>query len=141
LATIDPKTGKPEIIVGKDGSLNKEANFTGNMISTFVHEKGHKGDKKAATPMGEIRAITKQVNDPSFSKSGNDPNATTLSFRQSIGRYAAGNLNKGLETGSIKPAQVNTIINQLNKSPLQESSTLVKEQGKVWASLIYGPNN
>jgi len=41
IASVDTKTGKPNIIVSKSGELNKEANFTGNLISSFVHEKGH----------------------------------------------------------------------------------------------------
>ena len=125
LASVSPETGRANIIVDNNGKVNKEANYTGNMISSFTHEKAHIGDPTAASPMGEIRAITKQVNDPSFSKDGNDPKATTLSYRQAVGSYAAQNLNKGLANQSITLPQANGIINNLNSTPLGNSSILV----------------
>jgi hypothetical protein len=117
-ASINPSTGQGKIVVDNNGNVNKEANFTGNMISSFEHEEGHKGDPGAATAMGELRAIIKQANDPSFSKEGNDPKATTETFRQAIGSYAAWNLNKGLANQSITSAQAAEVITTLNASPL-----------------------
>jgi hypothetical protein len=127
LATVNPKTGEPKIVVNK-GGVNQEANFTGNMISSFVHEKSHVGDPFAGTPMGEIRAITSQVTDPSFMKEGSDPNATTSSYRQSIGRYAETKLNEGLSSSTqsikISPYQANNAVNSLNSTPLTNSCIL-----------------
>ena len=118
LASLNTETGQAKIVVDNNGNVNEAANYTGNMISSFEHEEGHKGDPLAATAMGEIRAITKQVNDPSFTKEGNDPKATTASFRQSAGSYAAHNLNKGLANKTITSSQATGVINSLNASPL-----------------------
>jgi hypothetical protein len=115
--------GQSMIVVDNNGKINKEAGFTGNMISSFVHEEGHKNGL-AGTALGEIKAITKQVNDPSFIKDGNDPKATTPSFRQAIGAYAASNLNKGLGNKTITTTQATGIINKLNASPLGRSCEL-----------------
>ena len=123
-AAINPTTGQAKIVVDNNGNINKEANYTGNMISSFEHEEGHIGDPIAATVMGEIRAITKQVNDPSFIKEGNDPKATTASFRQAVGSYAAQNLNKGLTNKTITPSQAIGVTKSLNASPLGKYSYL-----------------
>lgn len=119
-ASISTKTCQPQIVVN-NGKVGESANYTGNTISSYVHEKEYVGDSNPGSPLGELKAILAQVNDPSFVKSGNDPEATTHEFKEAADIYAVGQLNKGLTSKGLNKITEDQAIfyrDALNESPL-----------------------